>query len=94
MHTATFMPGLADRKLREQWAAEGSSTIRQRAMDKALDILSNRNAAALDEEVDARIRAAFDGLVKGDSVLPEGWIRAHASTAPTRARRVNRRRAG
>ncbi len=94
MHTATFMPELADRKLREQWAAEGSSTIRQRAMDKALDILSNRNAAALDEEVDARIHAAFDGLVRGDSALPEGWTRAHASTAPTRARRVNRRRAG
>ncbi|MCH8168246.1 MAG: trimethylamine methyltransferase family protein, partial [Proteobacteria bacterium] len=94
MHTATFMPGLADRKLREQWAAEGSSTIRQRAMDKALDILSNPNAAALDAEVDARIRAAFDGLVRGDSVLPEGWTRAHASTAPTRKRRVNRRRAG
>ena len=94
MHTATFMPELADRKLREQWAQEGSSTIRQRAMDKALDILSNPNAAALDEEVDARIRAAFDGLVKGDSVLPEGWTREHASTAPTRARRINRRRAG
>ena len=94
MHTATFMPGLADRKLREQWAAEGSSTIRQRAMDKALDILSNRNAAALDAEVDARIHAAFDGLVKGDSVLPEGWTRALAATAPKRARRVNRRRAG
>ena len=94
MHTATFMPGLADRKLREQWAAEGSSTIRQRAMDKALDILSNPNAAALDAEADARIRAAFDGLVRGDSVLPEGWTRVHASTAPTRKRRVNRRRAG
>ena len=94
MHTATFMPGLADRKLREQWAAEGSSTIRQRAMDKALDILSNPNAAALDAEVDARIHAAFDGLVKGDSVLPEGWTRALAATAPKRARRVNRRRAG
>jgi len=94
MHTATFMPELADRKLREQWAQEGSSTIRQRAMDKALDILSNPNAAALDEEIDARIRAAFDGLVAGDSVLPEGWTREHASTAPTRARRINRRRAG
>ncbi|MHA1530157.1 MAG: trimethylamine methyltransferase family protein [Alphaproteobacteria bacterium] len=94
MHSATFMPELADRKLREQWAAEGSSTIRQRAMDKALGILSTGNAAALDAEVDARIHAAFDGLVRGDSVLPEGWTRAHASTAPTRQRRVNRRRAG
>jgi trimethylamine--corrinoid protein Co-methyltransferase len=94
MHSATFMPELADRKLREQWAVEGASTIRQRAMDKAFGILSTPNAAALDEEVDARSRAAFDGLVEGDSVLPEGWTRALASTAPTRQRRVNRRRAG
>jgi trimethylamine--corrinoid protein Co-methyltransferase len=94
MHSTCFMPDLADRKLREQWAQEGASTIRQRAMDKALGILSSRNAAALDAEVDARIHATFDGLVKGDSVLPEGWVRALASTAPTRERRVNRRRAG
>jgi trimethylamine--corrinoid protein Co-methyltransferase len=94
MHSATFMPDLADRKLREQWEQEGSSTIHQRAMDKARDILSNPNTAALDAEVDERIHAAFEGLVKGDSVLPEGWTRKVASTAPTRQRRVNRRRAG
>jgi trimethylamine--corrinoid protein Co-methyltransferase len=94
MHSTCFMPDLADRKLREQWAVEGGSTIHQRALDKALGILSNPNAAALDAEVDGRIHAAFDGLVKGDSVLPEGWVRAVASTAPTRERRVNRRRAG
>ena len=63
-------------------------------MDKARDILSNPNTAALDAEVDERIHAAFEGLVKGDSVLPEGWTRKVASTAPTRQRRVNRRRAG
>ncbi|MFQ5567183.1 MAG: trimethylamine methyltransferase family protein, partial [Paracoccaceae bacterium] len=94
MTTATFMPEMANRKLREQWAVEGASNIRQRAMDKALGILSTPNAAALDEEVDARIHAVFDGLVRGDSVLPEGWTRALAATAPTRSRRVNRRRAG
>jgi trimethylamine--corrinoid protein Co-methyltransferase len=94
MMTETFMPDLADRKLREQWAGEGASTIHQRAMDKALGILSNPNAAALDAAVDARVRAGFDGLVRGDAVLPEGWTRAIASTGPTRLRRVNRRRAG
>ena len=94
MHSTCFMPDLADRKLREQWAQEGASTIHQRAMGKALGILANPNAAALDAEADERIHAAFDGLVKGDSVLPEGWVRAVASTAPTRERRVNRRRTG
>jgi trimethylamine--corrinoid protein Co-methyltransferase len=94
MHSTCFMPDLADRKLREQWEVEGASTIHQRAMDKALGILSQPNSAALDAEVDARIRAAFDGLVRGDSVLPEGWARALAAGGPVRARRVNRRRAG
>jgi len=94
MHSATFMPDIADRKLREQWEAEGASTIHQRAMDKALGILSSPNAAALDGEVDARVRAGFDGLVPGDSVLPAGWNRVTPVTTPTRQRRVNRRRAG
>jgi trimethylamine--corrinoid protein Co-methyltransferase len=94
MTTETFMPELADRKLREQWSVEGASTIHQRAMDKALGILSNSNSAVLDASIDARVRAAFAGLVNGDSVLPEGWIRALTTTAPARSRRVNRRRSG
>jgi trimethylamine--corrinoid protein Co-methyltransferase len=94
MTTATFMPEVADRKLREQWAEAGASTVHQRAMDRALDILSAPNLHAFDAAADARIRAAFDGLVAGDSVLPEGWGRAVERAAPLRERRVNRRRAG
>ena len=93
MHTATFMPEMADRKLREQWQLEGSSSIRQRALNKALDILSLDNPAALAPEVDARIRAEFDGLVAGDSVVPEGWLRFEVgASAPPRERRQSRRR--
>ncbi len=93
MRTATFMPELADRKLREQWEREGASNIHQRALNRALDILSAPNSAALDPAVDARIRAEFDGLVAGDSVLPEGWKRCDVGpTGPLRARRATRRR--
>ncbi len=93
MHTATFMPGLANRKLREQWEQEGASTIHQRALNKALDILSTPNSAALDPAVDERIRAEFEGLVAGDSVLPEGWKRLEiGDRGPVRERRINRRR--
>ena len=92
MHTATFMPELADRKLREQWQEEGASTIHQRAMDKVLSILSRPNAAAFDAVTDQRIRAEFPGLVAGDSVLPDGWARSgQQSTSPPRERRPNRR---
>jgi len=93
MHSATFMPELADRKLREQWQQEGASTIHQRAMNKALEILSGPNSAALDPAVDQRIRAEFEGLVAGESVLPEGWKRFDVGAPEvTRQRRVNRRR--
>ena len=93
MHTSTFMPELADRKLREQWELEGASTIHQRALNKAYSILSTPNAAALDAEVDARISAEFPGLVAGDAKLQEGWqLFDVGNTAPQRQRRQNRRR--
>ena len=92
MTTATFMPEIADRKLRESWAEEGAFTAHQRAMDKALDILSTNNDDALDEQVDSRIRNEFENLVSGDSVLPHGWTRAMPAQETTRKRRVNRRR--
>lgn len=93
MNTATFMPELADRKLREQWEAEGSSTIHQRAMNKALEILSTPNSLAIDPDVDDRIRDEFDGLVAGNSTLPEGWRRYEVGGPNiTRQRRTNKRR--
>ena len=93
MTAVNLLPELADRKTREQWSDDGSSTIRNRAMDKALDILSTPTVHAIDDAVDASIQEAFDDLVAGDSVLPEGWDRV-VPLGPTRGRRVNRRRAG
>ena len=93
MTKVNFLPTLADRKGREQWSEEGSSTIRHRAMDKALDILSTPSVYTIDDEADTRIRDEFDGLVDGSSMVPEGWARAHPA-GPTRGRRINRRRAG
>jgi hypothetical protein len=62
-------------------------------MNKALEILSTPNSAALDPAVDQRIRAEFEGLVAGNSVLPDGWKRLDVGGAETtRRRRVNRRR--
>ncbi len=93
MTETTYLPQLADRKAREQWSREGASDMHQRALDKALDILAAPNLAALDREADARVRAAFEGLVQGDSCVPAGWVRNTAPPAPSRPRRVNRRRA-
>lgn len=93
MHDGPFMPELADRKIREQWETENASSVHQRAMNKAYDILSKPNASALDQKIDQRIRAAFPGLVQGDSILPEGWNPVPIGNADKkRSRRANRRR--
>ncbi len=93
MHTATFMPELADRKSREQWQQDNASNIHQRALNKVFEILSSPNPAALGPEVDQRIRAQFEGLVAGDSRLPQGWSRYDTGAGnPARKRRVDRRR--
>ena len=93
MHTATFMPELADRNLREKWEMDGSSTIHQRAMNKVLEILSTPNSFAFDKTIDDRVRAEFEGLVAGDSHVQEGWKRIDVGVAASdRKRRVNRRK--
>ena len=93
MNSATFMPQVADRKLREQWQAEGATTVHQRALNRALDILSQSNSNALDSQTDARVRDSFDGLVRGTSKLPDGWKRYEDGQPETvRPRRKNRRR--
>jgi hypothetical protein len=93
MHTATLMPELADRNLREKWELEGSSTIHQRAVNKVLEILSKPNPAVFSAEIDAQIHAEFPGLVKGDSFVPEGWEKLNiGNQIPKRERRTNRRR--
>ncbi len=94
MTSATFMPDLADRNLRETWAEQGGSTIHQRALNKSMAILAQQpNRAALPADVDARIKAYFPGIVAGDSSLPEGWVPFDTGVqAPSRTRRQTRRR--
>ncbi|MGB5067811.1 MAG: trimethylamine methyltransferase family protein [Albidovulum sp.] len=92
MLSATYMPDLADRALRETWAEKGSHPIHDRALDKAMAILTMPNRAAFDRDTDARIRAAFPGIVAGDSTLPEGWVPRIADGGKRRERRVTSRR--
>ncbi|MEM6986337.1 MAG: trimethylamine methyltransferase family protein [Pseudomonadota bacterium] len=94
MTSATFMPELADRQLRETWEEQGSSTIHQRALNKSMAILAQQpNPAALTAEADARIKSYFPGIVAGDSSLPKGWKPFDVGPpAPVRERRQSRRR--
>ena len=73
MKTTAFLPDIAERQSRETWAEGGSLDAQARALRRVQQILSNENTAVLAPEVDARVRAAFDGLVDGASALPQGW---------------------
>jgi len=90
MKTAALLPHIADRDDRQTWQEKGALDAHARAMHRARDILTRDNPAVFSPDIDARIRAAFAGLVTGDSTPPAGWERELA--ALTRERRAHRRR--
>jgi hypothetical protein len=62
-------------------------------MRRVKEILTRDNPAVFAPEVDARVRAAFVGLVAGDSLPPKGWSKSTAEPAPVGRSREERRRA-
>lgn len=88
MKSAAFLPEIADRERREVWARRGSLDAHARALQRAKAILCEPNPAALAPDVDARVRAGFDGLVRGDFDVPEAWQAfRHEAPRPRRGRR-------
>jgi len=73
MRRAAFLPQIADRDSRPQWAEKGSCDAQAHAMKRVRDILIRDNPAVFSPDVDTRIRAEFEGLVAGDSIPPTGW---------------------
>ena len=73
MRTVALMPKLADRDPRQVWENKGALDTHARAWQRARQILSKENPAVFSPEIEARIRAQFEGLVAGKSHLPEGW---------------------
>jgi trimethylamine---corrinoid protein Co-methyltransferase len=90
MKTAAYLPDVADREGRQQWIEKGRLDSQAHAMLRARDLLTQDNPAVFSPEVDARVHAAFPGLVRGDSVPPAGWTRPAPVTG--RRERGERRR--
>ena len=59
--------------MRGVWLKKGALDAHARAMLRVRAILTRDNPAIFSQDVDARIRAAFEDLVAGDSVPPPGW---------------------
>jgi trimethylamine--corrinoid protein Co-methyltransferase len=73
IRTAALLPEIADRDPRQRWEEKGSLDSQARAMQRVREILTRDNPAVFSPNIDARIRAEFEGLVAGDAVPPPGW---------------------
>lgn len=69
MKTEAVMTKLADRDARTIWVKKGSTDIQTRAMKKAKEIMTSNTGSLISPELDAKLRAAFPGMVAGE-LLP------------------------
>jgi trimethylamine--corrinoid protein Co-methyltransferase len=67
--TTAVLPSIADRATRQQWQAAGALDSQARALQRVRNILRRDNPAVFSPDVDAQIRAEFEGLVDGDARL-------------------------
>ena len=66
MKTEAVMTKIADRDARTIWEKKGALDINARALNKAKEIMSRNTEPLISSEVDAKLRAAFPGLVAGE----------------------------
>ena len=92
MRTTMLLTEVADRDTRAQWQERGSLDSQAHAMRKVKEILTHDNPAVFSPEVDARIRAAFPGIVAGDALPPEGWKRVETPAEAEGEEGLRRRR--
>ncbi len=72
MKTTAVLPKLANREMRAQWEDAGRPAIHDRALAEARRILAAPNEAMWDDDLDAKIRQRFPGLVAGDATPLDG----------------------
>lgn len=90
MKVTGLLTEISDRDTRDGWVMRGAMDTQARALERVREILSFDNPVVFSPEVDARIRAEFPGLVRGDATLPEGWKRVSRDEANRPARRERR----
>ena len=73
MKSDYYYPEVADRQSPNDWKDAGSLDIRERARNRAREVLQSHFPSHLSPELDARIRADFDIL------LPASAMHAHRS---------------
>jgi trimethylamine--corrinoid protein Co-methyltransferase len=54
------LPRIMDRRVREEWAADGATDMYERARRRACELLESHEPPAVDEEVKQRMRAVVE----------------------------------
>jgi trimethylamine--corrinoid protein Co-methyltransferase len=75
MRSTNYVPTLADRDPREKWAENGGLDTQARAMQRVRQILTREYDSCLAAEAEARIRAEFKDMVRGDCLPPAEWAK-------------------
>jgi trimethylamine--corrinoid protein Co-methyltransferase len=69
MKTEAVMTKLADRDARSIWEKKGATDIQTRALKKVKDIMKSNTQPLISDEIEAKLRAEFPGMVAGE-LLP------------------------
>jgi len=69
MRSTALFPDVATREMQDLWEEKGKHDAEARALNLAGNILTKDNPAVFSEDIDAKIRARFKGLVEGKT----GW---------------------
>jgi trimethylamine--corrinoid protein Co-methyltransferase len=72
MKSEALLTQLSDRDPREAWEKKGGLDTHSRAMRRVHEILSRSSAVPFPEEIEARQRVQFNGLVRGKLEMPQG----------------------
>ena len=70
MKTEYLYPTLADRSTQEEWEAEGSPDMRQRAEQRAREILNSHYPVYIDDATDKKVRDTFPIEISRDVIKP------------------------
>ncbi|MEO1292721.1 MAG: trimethylamine methyltransferase family protein [Pseudomonadota bacterium] len=79
MQSEYLYPAVFDRRTRDDWAADGSRSIRDVAADRAAEILESHWPSPIAAKDDAEIRARFDIRLPEAAMRPGGWASPQAA---------------
>jgi trimethylamine--corrinoid protein Co-methyltransferase len=71
MNSEYYYPHTGDRATRDNWEAAGALDMRERAQQRARELLQTQWPAHISDELDARLRSEFEILLPREVMKPK-----------------------